>query len=67
LYIGTSRTEVFRGQRRKVEFDARLRLEVLAEESDVQRVIEAIRRIPGAVTYLQVIDASSFAGFTSLT
>ena len=40
-----------------VEFDPRLRLEVTAKESDVQRVVQAIQRIPGASTYLQVIDA----------
>jgi Amt family ammonium transporter len=66
LYTGTSRTEVFRGQHRKVEFDARLQLEVLAAESDLQRVVEAIRRIPGASTYLQVTDATCFTDFGSL-
>jgi hypothetical protein len=39
---------------------------VLAAESDVQRVVEAIRRIPGAGTYLQVIDATCLAEFMSL-
>jgi Amt family ammonium transporter len=58
LYTSTPRTEVFRGQRRKVAFDPRLRLEVTVPESNVQRVVQAIRRIPGVSTYLQVIDAS---------
>jgi len=58
LYIPAPRTEVFRGQRRKIAFDPRLRLEVTVPESDVQRVVQAIRRIPGISTYLQVIDAS---------
>jgi len=58
LYTTTSRTQVFRGQRRTVEFDPRLRLEVTAAEPDVQRVIQAIQRVPGAAMYLQVIDAS---------
>ena len=66
MYTGTQRTEVFRGQPRRVDFGARLRLEVLAAESDAQRVVEAIRRIPGASTYLQVIDATCFTDFTSL-
>ena len=60
LYTGTSRTEVFRGQRRKVEFDARLRLEVLAAAPDVPSVVRAIRRIPGTGTYLQVLDVDCF-------
>jgi nitrogen regulatory protein PII len=60
VYSPTPRTEVFRGQRRLVEFDARLRLEVLVAEPDVQRVVQTIRRIPGTGTYLQVIDASCF-------
>jgi nitrogen regulatory protein PII len=58
LYTPTPRTEVFRGQRRTIPFDPRLRLEVTVPESDVQRVVQAIRRIPGVATYLQVIDAS---------
>jgi hypothetical protein len=49
---------MFRGQRRKVAFDPRLRLEVTVPEPDVQHVVQAIRRIPGISTYLQVIDAS---------
>jgi nitrogen regulatory protein PII len=57
IYIQAQRTEVFRGQRRMVEFEPRLRLEVTVAESDVQRVLHAIQRIPGASTYLQVIDA----------
>jgi Amt family ammonium transporter len=57
LYTQASRTEVFRGQRRVVEFEPRLRLEVTAEEPDVQRVVAVIQQIPGASTYLQVIDA----------
>ena len=39
---------------------------MLAAESGAQRVVEAIRRIPGASTYLQVIDATCFTDFTSL-
>jgi hypothetical protein len=58
LYTKTSRTEVFRGQRRIVEFDPRLRLEVTAAEPDVRSVVQAIERIPGAATFVQVIDAS---------
>ena len=58
LYTPAPRTEVFRGQRRKIAFDPRLRLEVTVPESDVQCVVQAIRRIPGISTYLQVIDAS---------
>lgn len=58
LYTYTPRTEVFRGQRRKIAFDPRLRLEVIVPESDVQRVVQAMQRIPGVSTYLQVIDAS---------
>jgi ammonium transporter, Amt family len=58
LYTEPSRTQVIRGQRRRVEFDARLRLEVTAEEPDVQRVVQAIQRTRCASTYLQVIDAS---------
>lgn len=60
LYTPTPRTEVFRGQRRVVEFDARLRVEVIAAEPDVQRVVQTIRGIPGAGPYMQVIDASCF-------
>ncbi len=56
LYSRTPRTEVFRGQRRALEFDARLRVEVTVEKSNVQRVLEAIQRIPGASRYLQVTD-----------
>jgi|SRR5215469_9785033 len=62
LYTQASRTEVFRGQRRVVEFEPRLRLEVTAEESDVQRVVQAIQSIPGAGTFPQVIDANCFTG-----
>jgi len=58
LYTSAPRTEVFRGQRRKVTFDPRLRLEVTVPESDMQRLVQAMRRIPGVGTYLQVIDAS---------
>jgi ammonium transporter, Amt family len=58
LYTSAPRTEVFRGRRRKVAFDPRLRLEVTVPDSDVQRVVQAIRRIPGVSSYLQVIDAS---------
>jgi nitrogen regulatory protein PII len=57
LYTRAPRTEVFRGQRGMVEFEPRVRLEVTAAESDVPRVLHAIRRIPGAGTYLQVTDA----------
>jgi ammonium transporter, Amt family len=60
LYISTPRTEVYRGQRREVEFDARLRVEVIAAEPDVQRIVQTIRGIPGTGPYLQVIDASCF-------
>jgi nitrogen regulatory protein PII len=58
LYTSAPRTEVYRGQRRKVAFDPRLRLEVTVPESDVRRVVQVIDRIPGTSTYLQVIDAS---------
>jgi ammonium transporter, Amt family len=57
MYTETARPEVTRGQRRMVEFDPRLRLEVIADVHDVPRVAQAIQRIPGASTYLQVIDA----------
>ena len=57
LYTSAPRTEVFRGQRRKVAFDPRLRLEVTVKKSDVQRVVQAIQQIPGISTYPQVIDA----------
>ena len=57
LYTNASRTEMFRGQPRLVEFEPRLRLEVSAAESDVPRVVQAIKRIAGAAAYLQVIDA----------
>ncbi|HEX6453322.1 MAG TPA: ammonium transporter [Trebonia sp.] len=57
LYTSTPRTEVFRGQRRKVAFDPRLRLEVTVPKSEVHRVVQAIQRIPGS-TYPQIIDAS---------
>ena len=58
LYTSAPRTEVFRGQRRTVTFDPRLRLEVTVPESDVQHMVQAIQQIPGISTYLQVIDAS---------
>jgi nitrogen regulatory protein PII len=58
LYTSAPRTEVFRGQRRKVAFDPRLRLEVTVPESDVQRVVQAIQQIPGISPYPQVIDAT---------
>jgi ammonium transporter len=57
LYTQAPRTEMFRGQRRVVEFEPRLRLEVAAAESDVPQLVQAIQRIAGAGTYLQVIDA----------
>ena len=57
LYTKTPHTEMLRGQRRVVEFEPRLRLEVTVAEPDVQRVVQAIQRIAGAGTYLQVIDA----------
>ena len=57
LYTVPTRTEVTRGQRRTVEFAPRLRLEVIAEEHYVPRIVQAIERIPGASTYLQIIDA----------
>ena len=56
LYTQAPRTEMFRGQRRVVEFEPRLRLEVTAAESDAPRVIQAIKQIAGAATSLQVID-----------
>jgi ammonium transporter, Amt family len=59
-YTTTPRTEVFRGQRRVVEFDSRLRVEVIAAEPDVQRIVQTIRRIRGVGPYLQVIDADCF-------
>src|SRR5215470_12375984 len=58
LYTSTPRTEVIRGQRRQVAFDPRLRLEVTVPEPGVQRVVQAIRQIPGVSKYLQIIDAS---------
>ena len=57
-YTTNPRTEVVRGQSRMVEFDPRLRLEVIAEERDVARVVDAIRRMPGVSSYLQVLDAN---------
>jgi ammonium transporter, Amt family len=57
-YTESARTEVTRGQRRRVEFDPRLRLEVIAREHDVPDIIGAIQGLPGAGTYVQVIDAS---------
>jgi len=57
LYTCAPRTEVFRGQRGMVEFEPRVRLEVTAAESEVPRVLHAMQQIPGASTYLQVIDA----------
>ena len=57
LFTQAPHTEVFRGQRRVVEFEPRLRVEVTAAESDVARVVRAIQRIPGAGTSVQVIDA----------
>ena len=57
LYTSAPRTEVYRGQRRKVAFDPRLRLEVTVKKSDVRRVVQAIQQIPGISTYPQVIDA----------
>jgi Amt family ammonium transporter len=56
-YTSDPRTEVVRGQPRMVEFDPRLRLEVIAEEPNVTRVVEAIRRMRGVSSYLQVLDA----------
>jgi ammonium transporter, Amt family len=55
-YTSTPRTEVFRGQRRKVALDPMLRLEVTVPESDAQRMVQAIQQIPGTSPYLQVID-----------
>ena len=57
LYTATARTEVVRGQRRMVDFETRLRLEVIVGESNVQSVVRAIQQMPGASTYAQVIDA----------
>jgi ammonium transporter len=56
-YTTNPRTEIVRGQARMVEFDRRLRLEVIVEERDVTRVVDAIRRMPGVSSYLQVLDA----------
>jgi ammonium transporter, Amt family len=58
LYTSTPHTEVFRGQRRKVAFDPRLRLEVTVPKSEAHRMVQAIERIPGISTYPQIIDAS---------
>lgn len=57
LYTRAPRTEVLRGQRRTVQFDPRLRLEVTVAGPDVPRVVQVIQRLPGVGTYLQVIDA----------
>jgi nitrogen regulatory protein PII len=56
-YTTNPRTEVVRGQSRMVEFDPRLRLEVIAKERNVTRVVDAIRRMSGVSSYLQVLDA----------
>ena len=56
LYTKASRMEMFRGQRREVAFDPRLRVDVTTEASNVQHVAQALQRAPGASTYLQVID-----------
>jgi len=40
-----------------VEFEPRVRLEVMAEERDVTRIVDAIRRTPWVSSYLQVLDA----------
>jgi ammonium transporter len=61
VYTRAPRTEVFRGQRQMIDFEPRLLLEVTAPEPDVQRVTQAIQQIPGANTYLQVIDAQGTA------
>jgi ammonium transporter, Amt family len=55
-YTSMPRTEVFRGQRRKVAFEPMLRLEVTVPETDAQRIVQAIQKIPGTSTYAQVID-----------
>ena len=57
LYTVPTRTEVTRGQRRTVKVAPRLRLEVIARRHYVPRIVQAIERIPGASTYLQIIDA----------
>ena len=58
LYTSAPRTEVFRGQRRNVAFDPRLRLEVTVQKSDVPRVVRAIRQVAGVSPYPQVFEAS---------
>ena len=45
LYTEPARTDV-RGQRRTVEFDRRLRLEVIAEEHRVPRIVQATQGSP---------------------
>ena len=56
-YTTKPHTEVIRGQSRMVEFEPRVRLEVMAEERDVTRIVDAIRRTPWVSSYLQVLDA----------
>ena len=56
VYTPAARTQIFRGQRRVVEFEPRLRLEVTAAESDVPHMVQAIQGIPGVGTYLHVVD-----------
>ena len=58
LYTSAPHTEVFRGQRRNVAFDPRLRLEVTVQKADVPRVVQAIRQVAGVGAYPQVFEAS---------
>jgi ammonium transporter, Amt family len=57
LYMQAPRTEILRGQGREVAFDPRLRVEVTTEETNVRRVAQALHRLIGASTYLQVVNA----------
>ena len=54
VYGANPRTEVMRGHRRSVEFAPVLRLEVLVNEQDVPRVVNAVHTLPGASQYVQV-------------
>jgi ammonium transporter, Amt family len=65
LYAGSLRPEVFRGQRRGAAFAPTLRLEVLVEEADVGRVIQALQAIPDASRYIQVGDVQLAANLAT--
>jgi ammonium transporter, Amt family len=54
VYTGAGRKEMVRGHSRGVQFAPRLRLEVLIQESDVERVVAAIHHIPGTSRYVQI-------------